>query len=157
MSTSVNKVILIGRLGKDPETRYTAAGEAVTNFSLATDKNWKDKTTNELKGATEWHKCTAFDKTGTAIQEYCTKGSQIYLEGELTTKKWTDKNKVERYTTSINVHVVRFLSKTGTKATTPKPAIANQSFDNTSSKPTAPANIKSGVVVNDDFDDDIPF
>ena len=88
---SINKVILIGRLGRDPEIRYTPNGDAVANFSIATSENWKDKNTGEKKEKTEWHRLVAFRRLAEIIGEYLTKGSQIYIEGKLQTREWDDK------------------------------------------------------------------
>ena len=88
---SVNKVILIGNLGKDPETRYLPSGEALTSFSIATSETWKDKTSGEKKEATEWHRISAFGKLAEICGEYLRKGSQVYIEGSLRTRKWQDK------------------------------------------------------------------
>jgi len=98
---SVNKVILIGNLGKDPETRYLPSGEAVTSFSIATSETWKDKTSGEKKEATEWHRISAFGKLAEICGEYLRKGSQVYIEGALRTRKWQDKEGQDRYTTEI--------------------------------------------------------
>ena len=96
---SINKVILIGRLGRDPEIRYTPNGDAVANFSIATSENWKDKNTGEKKEKTEWHRLVAFRRRAEIIGEYLTKGSLIYIEGKLQTREWDDKEGVKRYTT----------------------------------------------------------
>ena len=98
---SVNKVILIGNLGKDPEVRYTASGEAMCNLSLATTESWKDKSSGEKKELTEWHRISFFGKLAEIAGQYLKKGSQIYVEGSLRTRKWTDKEGQERYTTEI--------------------------------------------------------
>ncbi len=98
---SVNKVILVGNLGKDPEVRYTPGGEAVTNITLATTDSWKDKATGEKKEATEWHRVVFFRKLAEVAGEYLKKGSQVYIEGSLKTRKWKDKEGQDRYTTEI--------------------------------------------------------
>ena len=97
---SVNKVILVGRLGQDPTTRYTAAGKAVANFSLATDESYKDSTGTKQKRV-EWHKVTAWDKLAEIAQQYLKKGSLLYLEGRIQTRQWEDKNGQTKYTTEI--------------------------------------------------------
>ena len=104
----INKVILIGRLGKDPEVRYTADGAAVVNFSIATSEEWKDKNTGEKKEKTEWHRIVAFRKLGEICGEYLSKGKQVYLEGKLQTRSW-EKDGVTRYTTEIVASDVQFL------------------------------------------------
>jgi single-strand DNA-binding protein len=149
---SVNKVILVGRLGKDPETRYMTSGEAVTNCTLATSENWKDKS-GEKQERTEWHNLVFYRRLAEIAGEYLKKGSQIYVEGKLQTRKWQDKEGKDRYTTEIVVNEMQMLgSKSG-----------GSSFEVVESKPaaapgaaaakTAPA-AKSSF---DNFDDDIPF
>ncbi|MBC7512961.1 MAG: single-stranded DNA-binding protein [Herminiimonas sp.] len=98
---SVNKVIIVGNLGRDPETRYMPNGDAVTNIAVATTESWKDKTSGEKKELTEWHRITFYRKLAEIAGQYLKKGSQIYIEGRLQTRKWTDKENVERYTTEI--------------------------------------------------------
>jgi single-strand DNA-binding protein len=97
----LNKAMLIGRLGQDPETRFLPDGKAVANFSVATGEKWTDKSTGEVKEQCEWHKCVAFGKTAEIIAEYVRKGSQVYIEGKLQTRKWDDKEGVTRYSTEI--------------------------------------------------------
>ena len=98
---SVNKVIIVGNLGRDPETRYMPNGEAVTNVAVATTESWKDKSSGEKKELTEWHRITFYRKLAEIAGQYLKKGSQVYVEGRLQTRKWTDKDGVERYTTEI--------------------------------------------------------
>ena len=98
---SVNKVIIVGNLGRDPETRYMPNGEAVTNIAVATTESWKDKTSGEKKELTEWHRITFYRKLAEIAGQYLKKGSQVYIEGRLQTRQWTDKENVERYTTEI--------------------------------------------------------
>lgn len=107
---SVNKVILIGNLGKDPETRYSASGDAICNFSIATTESWKDKQSGEKKEATEWHRMSYFGKLAEICGQYLKKGSQVYVEGSLRTRKWTDKDGQERYTTEIRGDVMKMLN-----------------------------------------------
>ena len=104
----INKVILIGRLGRDPEVRYTPDGAAVANFSIATSEEWKDKATGEKKERTEWHRIVAFRRLGEICGEYLSKGKQVYLEGRLQTRSW-EKDGVTRYTTEIVASDVQFL------------------------------------------------
>lgn len=112
--SGVNKVILIGRVGKDPETRYMPNGEAVSNLTLATSEKWKDKGTGEQKELTEWHRLVFFNKTAEVVGEYVKKGSLIYVEGKLQTRKWTNNDGVDQYTTEIKCHNIQMLdSKTG--------------------------------------------
>ena len=98
---SVNKVILIGNLGRDPETRYTADGAAVTNITIATSDRWKDKATGEMKEATEWHKVAFFGRLAEIAGEYLKKGRPVYVEGRLRTRNWQDKDGQDRYTTEV--------------------------------------------------------
>lgn len=97
----VNKVIICGNLGQDPEVRYMPNGNAVANISVATSESWKDKATQEQKEETEWHRCVCYGKLAEIIGEYLKKGSKIYLEGKLKTRKWKDQQNVDRYTTEI--------------------------------------------------------
>lgn len=97
----VNKVIILGRLGNDPEMRYMPTGEAVANLSIATSESWTDKTTGAKREKTEWNRVVAFRKLAEIIGQYCKKGDQIYIEGKLQTRKWTDKNGQDHYTTEI--------------------------------------------------------
>jgi single-strand DNA-binding protein len=149
---SVNKVILIGRLGKDPETRYMTSGEAVTNCTLATSENWKDKS-GEKQEKTEWHSLVFYRRLAEVAGEYLKKGSQVYVEGKLQTRKWQDKEGKDRYTTEIIVDQMQMLgskSGGGNFEVMDRPAETSQAP--ATSKP-APAK-GSGF---DNFDDDIPF
>lgn len=103
MAGSLNKVEIIGNLGADPEVRYMPSGGAVANLSIATTESWKDKTTGEKKEQTEWHRVVIFGKLAEVAGEYLRKGSKVFIEGGLRTRKWTDQAGVERYTTEINV------------------------------------------------------
>lgn len=107
---SVNKAIIIGHLGKEPEMRYTPSGEAVANISVATTDKWTDKASGEKKEATEWHRVSFFGKLAEVVGQYLRKGSQVYIEGRLQTRKWTDKDGIERYTTGIAADSMRMLS-----------------------------------------------
>ncbi|HUR40716.1 MAG TPA: single-stranded DNA-binding protein [Verrucomicrobiae bacterium] len=114
MARGVNKVILIGNLGKDPETKSLPSGSAVTNIRLATAEGWKDKQTGEQKEHTEWHSVVFFDRLAEIAGQYLKKGSKVYIEGKLTTRKWTDKEGKERYTTEIRANEMQMLdSKPG--------------------------------------------
>lgn len=101
MARGVNKVIIVGTLGNDPEVKYSESGSAIANLSVATSEQWKDKQTGEKKGQTEWHRVVIFGKLAEVAAEYLRKGSQVYIEGQLRTRKWTDSNGVDRYTTEI--------------------------------------------------------
>lgn len=105
----VNKVLLIGRLGRDPEVRYTQDGTAIANFSIATSEEWKDKKTGEKQERTEWHRIVAFRRLGEICGEYLSKGRQVYIEGRLQTRDWQDKDGNKRYTTEIIASQMRML------------------------------------------------
>jgi len=144
----VNKVILVGSLGKDPETRYTPSGSAVTNISIATSEKWKDKNTGEKQEKTEWHNVVFFGRLAEISGEYLKKGSQCYVEGSLTTEKWQDKSGNDRYTTKIKANEMQMLG--GKNNSEP----SQQSSQPASQQNAAPA--FSGADDNN-FDDDIPF
>ncbi|MGQ0579098.1 MAG: single-stranded DNA-binding protein [Betaproteobacteria bacterium] len=153
---SVNKVILIGNLGRDPEVRYMPSGDAVANISIATTETWKDKN-GEKQEKTEWHRVAMFGKTAEIAGEYLKKGSQVYIEGRLETRKWTDKEGQERTTTEIRADRMQMLGSRsgGSERMTPPE-------DDTPRAAAAPAPAKksggaakgSGV---EDLEDDIPF
>lgn len=148
---SVNKVILIGNLGKDPETRYMSNGEAVTNITLATTDTWKDKN-GEKQEKTEWHRVTFYRKLAEIAGEYLKKGRSVYIEGRLETRKWTDKNGVERYTTDIIASDMKMLGNRPGSGNfeSPPDHEEDNSVSNRSSSTKAPTGF-------DDMDDDIPF
>src|SRR5574337_2097422 len=108
---SVNKVILVGNLGRDPETRYAPSGDAICNITLATTDNWKDKATGERKEQTEWHRVVFFGKLAEIAGQYLKKGSQIYVEGSLRTRKWQDQSGQDRYTTEIRADQMQMLGR----------------------------------------------
>ena len=153
MARGVNKVILIGNLGNDPDIRYTAGGAAVANISLATAESWKDKNSGEQQERTEWHRVVFFGRLAEIVGEYLRKGSQVYVEGRLQTRKWQDKEGHDRYTTEIVANEMQMLgSKSGGGAnydSAPKPA------SNNTPEPQAATSPSSSP--SDDFDDDIPF
>ena len=153
---SVNKVILVGRLGKDPETRYMTNGEAMTNVTLATSENWKDKS-GEKQEKTEWHNLTFYRRLAEVAGEYLKKGSMIYVEGKIQTRKWQDKEGKDRYTTDIIVNEMQMLgSKTsgsGSFEVVDKPTASAAAP--AASKPAPAAAAKASGF--DNFDDDIPF
>lgn len=101
MARGVNKVIIVGTIGNDPEVKYSASGSAIANLSVATSEQWKDKQTGEKKEQTEWHRVVIFGKLAEVAGEYLRKGSQVYIEGQLRTRKWTDSNGIDRYATEI--------------------------------------------------------
>ena len=146
---SLNKVLIIGNLGNDPETRFTPGGDAVANFSVATTESWKDKSSGEKKELTEWHRCSVFGKLAEICGQYLKKGSQVYIEGKLQTRKWTDKEGVERYTTEVKVSEMRMLGS--------KPEGSSSAPRSEPSRPaqgSAPSGKKPSF---EDMDDDIPF
>ena len=153
---SVNKVILIGNLGRDPETRYTADGAAITNITIATSDRWKDKASGEMKEATEWHRVAFFGRLAEIAGEYLKKGRPVYVEGKLRTRKWQDKDGQDRYTTEIIADNMQMLGSRegmgggadfegGDESRAPRPAPASS---------RTPAKSTAGVA---DIDDDIPF
>lgn len=147
---SVNKVILIGNLGKDPETRYMSNGDAVTNITLATTDTWKDKN-GEKQEKTEWHRVTFYRKLAEIAGEYLKKGRPVYIEGRLETRKWTDKNGVERYTTDIIANDMKMLGNRSGSGSFESP-----DHEEESSAPNRSSSAKSAGGF-DDMDDDIPF
>ncbi len=151
---SVNKVILIGNLGRDPEVRYMPSGDAVANISIATTEAWKDKN-GEKQEQTEWHRVALFGKTAEVAGEYLKKGSQVYIEGRLQTRKWTDKEGQERYTTEIRADRMQMLgSRSGGSERMPPPD-DDRSPASASAKKPAPAGKGAGNL--EDMEDDIPF
>lgn len=146
MARGINKVIVVGNLGQDPETRYMPSGSAVTNMTVATNEMWKDKQTGEQKERTEWHRVAMFGKLAEIAAEYLRKGSQVYIEGKLRTRKWQDKQGNDRYTTEIIADEMQMLGGRGGGGGAPA------SQDSGSSGPApGPSDDGSG------FDDDIPF
>lgn len=108
---SLNKVMLIGNLGADPETRYTTSGDAVASISLATTDEWRDKGSGEKRQSTEWHKVVFFKRLAEIVGQHLRKGSQVYVEGRIKTKKWTDKDGIERYMTQVEATEMKMLGK----------------------------------------------
>lgn len=160
MARGINKVILVGNLGADPEVRYSAAGNAVTNASVATTDQWKDRQTGEQQERTEWHRLVFFNRLAEIAGEYLKKGSKVYVEGRLQTRKWQGQDGQDRYTTEIVVNDMQMLdgagggmgggggsnNARGASAPAQSAPAADASAENT--EPAAPV---------DDFDDDIPF
>lgn len=116
MSRGINKVILVGRLGQDPDVRYTASGSAVTTISIATSESWKDRNTGQQQERTEWHRVVFFGRLAEIAGQYLKKGSQVYIEGSLRTNKYTDKNGIERYSTDVNANELQMLGGGGNPA-----------------------------------------
>ena len=159
MARGVNKVILVGNLGNDPDIRYTAGGAAVGNISLVTAESWKDKNSGEQQEKTEWHRIVFFGRLAEIVGEYLRKGSQVYIEGRLQTRKWQDKEGHDRYTTEIVANEMQMLgSKNGGAASyesaSQSQPVQDQNYAPTESQ-TTPASTSAPKV--DDFDDDIPF
>jgi len=153
---SVNKVILVGNLGRDPETRYLPSGEAVTNISVATTDSWKDKASGEKKELTEWHRVAFFGRLAEIAGEYLKKGSQVYIEGSLRTRKWQDKEGKDRYTTEIRADVMQMLgSRAGAGGPRDEPRGEPAPKGEGAAKPAAAAKKPAGKF--DDMEDDIPF
>ena len=148
MARGINKVIIVGNLGGDPETRYMPSGSAVTNLTVATNESWKDKQTGEQKDRTEWHKVAMFNRLAEIAAEYLRKGSQVYIEGKLRTRKWQDKNGQDRWTTEIIADEMQMLGGRGGSGGGSAPMSSGQDSDPPSTPPQADP---------DDFDDDIPF
>lgn len=146
---SVNKVILVGNLGKDPESRVTSNGEAVCTFSIATAETWRDKATGDKKEVTEWHKVVAYGKLAEIAGEYLRKGSQVYVEGKIKTRKWQDNNGQDRYATEIIASTLTMLGKKGDdEGDRQQPAKQRVESSNRRREATPPPS---------DLDDDIPF
>ena len=159
MARGINKVILVGNCGQDPETRFSAAGAAITNVSIATSESWKDKQTGQQQERTEWHRVVFFNRLGEIAGEYLKKGSKIYVEGSLRTRKWQDKEGQDRYTTEIVGNEMQMLdtrgmsegqsgqSYSGGAAAQPQQEVSQ---GQQAQAPMSPAG-------GDDWDDDIPF
>lgn len=152
---SVNKVILVGNLGRDPEMRYMPSGDAVATFSIATTETWKDKS-GQKQEQTEWHRISMFGKQAEVAGQYLKKGSSVYIEGRLQTRKWTDKEGQERQTTEVRADRMQMLGSRGGSGyevmdeSESAPAAPRQNMQAAAAKPAGGSSF-------DDFDDDIPF
>ncbi|NVK23149.1 MAG: single-stranded DNA-binding protein [Kangiellaceae bacterium] len=151
-SRGINKVILVGNLGKDPEVRYTPDGRAIANITLATSETWKDKNTGQQQEKTEWHRVVIFGKLAEIAGEYLRKGSQVYFEGKLQTRKWQDQSGQDRYTTEVVIDISGSMQMLGGRSGGEASfgGGQQQSAPQQQQAPAAP-------VMDDDFDDDIPF
>ena len=159
MARGINKVIIVGNVGGDPETRYMPSGSAVTNLTVATNETWKDKQTGEKKERTEWHRVAMFNRLAEIAAEYLRKGSQVYIEGKLRTRKWQDKDGQDRYTTEIIADEMQMLGGRGGDfgggggggggAGGSSARSSSGSSQDSGGAPPHPG--------PDDFDDDIPF
>lgn len=168
-SRGINKAILIGHLGQDPEVRYMPNGNAVVNMTLATSENWKDKNTGESKEKTEWHRVVLFGKLAEIAGEYLRKGSQVYIEGSLQTRKWQDQNGIERYTTEVIVNIGGTMQMLGNRNSNSQNMISSENNNNIlKTKELEISNSSKNLVKNKitqekvdsseiDFDDEIPF
>lgn len=156
MARGVNKVILIGNLGQDPEVKYMPNGGAVTNVTVATSESWKDKSSGEQKENTEWHRVVFFRRLAEIAGEYLKKGSKVYIEGKLQTRKWQDQSGNDRYTTEIIANEMQMLDSRGGAGGASGGGGYSQSSNAPSSSPQAPAATPAGGGMGD-FDDDIPF
>ncbi|MBD8260533.1 single-stranded DNA-binding protein [Pantoea agglomerans] len=156
-SRGVNKMILLGNLGKDPEVRYQPSGGAVANLTVATSEQWRDKSTGENKEVTEWHRVVIFGKLAEVAGEYLRKGSQVYIEGQLRTRKWQAQDGTEKYTTEIVVNVGGTLQMLGGKQ---EGGQGNRPQQNQQQRPQQQAGQSTPPANNEppmNFDDDIPF
>ena len=165
MARGVNKVILVGNLGKDPEVRYTPGGSAVANVTIATSDQWKDKQSGERQERTEWHRVVFFGRLAEVVSEYVKKGQQIYIEGSLRTNKWQDQSGNDRYTTEIIANEMQMLGgrsggggggfDQGMDQSAPQQRQAPQT--QSGSQQNAPASAPAQGGAFEEFDDDIPF
>lgn len=153
MSKGVNKVIVLGNIGKDPETRYTASGTAITSLSVATSESWKDKTTGEKQERTEWHRVKLFGKLAEIAGEYLKKGRQVYIEGSLRTDKYTDKDGVERYSTDIIASEMQMIGGSPSDSAGAKPSQAPRQERQAPQRDASYGDAAKGGF----DDDDIPF
>jgi len=156
MARGVNKAIIVGNVGQDPEVRYMPSGSAVAEVSVATTEQWKDKNNGEKQERTEWHRITFFGRLAEIVGEYIRKGSQIYVEGSIRTEKWQDKQGNDRYTTKIIANEMQMLGgrtggSTGFNQDMPQQQQRPPQQQAPAAAPTAPAGASA------DFDDDIPF
>jgi len=155
MARGVNKVILVGNLGKDPDMKYTASGAAIANITVATSESWNDKQTGEKQEKTEWHRVVFFRRLAEIVGEYLRKGSQVYIEGKLQTRKWQDQNGQDRYTTEIVANEMQMLGSRGGEGGSHPQGGSGGGFRNNppAQQPAAPASPDNGGF----DDDDIPF
>ena len=158
MARGINKVILIGNLGRDPETRYSQAGNAVTKFSLATSESWRDRQSGEQQERTEWHNIVCFSRLAEITGQYLRRGSKVYIEGSLQTSSW-EQDGQKRYRTEVIAREMQMLDSRGSESAPPsgfEPRGAAAPAENPPA-PSAPASNAPTLSDDDDFDDDIPF
>ena len=157
MARGINKVILVGNLGADPDTRYMPSGKAVTNIRIATSESWKDRQTGDQQERTEWHSVVMYDKLGEIAAEYLRKGSQVYVEGKLRTRKWQDKEGKDRYTTEIIADQMQMLGgRGGGGGASSEPRSSSRPAPANEDRSAAPVD-EGGGGGGGEFDDDIPF
>ena len=154
---SVNKVILVGNLGADPETRYMTNGDAVANVRLATTESWKDKSSGERREVTEWHRVVFYRKLAEIVGQYLKKGSSVYIEGRIRTRKWQDKEGQERYTTEIEATEMQMLGRREGSGAPAGDSYGGGSAGGDYESSAAPAPAKKKAPSFDDMDDDIQF
>ncbi len=156
MARGINKVILVGNLGNDPEVRATTTGSRIANISIATSDSWTDKNTGQKQERTEWHRVVFFNRLAEIVEQYLTKGSKVYVEGALRTRKWQDQNGQDRYTTEIVASEMQMLDSKGGMG-----GGADQNFQSTApmDPPAAKQPVAAAAAAGPDinFDDDIPF
>lgn len=162
MARGVNKVILVGNLGGDPEVRATASGARIANINVATSDSWTDKTSGQKQERTEWHRVVFFNRLAEIVEQYLTKGSQVYVEGRLQTRKWQDKDGVDRYTTEIVANEMQMIGGRGGSGGGSGGGADYQStapMDPPRKQSSAPAQPAAAAAGGPDinFDDDIPF
>ena len=165
MARGINKVILIGNLGADPEVRYTPGGAAVANVTLATSSSWRDKQTGDMQDRTEWHRVVFFGRLAEIVGEYLRRGSKVYVDGSLRTRKWQDKSGADRYTTEIVANEMQMLDSKG-GAPSGQSSAGSYHNNSSSSASAGGSDIRSNAAAAggagagaamDDLDDDIPF
>ena len=164
MARGINKVILVGNLGADPETRYTASGSAITNIRIATSESWRDKQTGENQERTEWHRVVFFNRLAEIAGEYLRKGSQVYVEGSLRTRKWQGQDGQDRYTTEVVANEMQMLGARGGDSAPRQQAPASGRFRDSTQAQSSQAQAQpaaqqaAAAPADDNFtDDDIPF
>jgi len=157
MARGVNKVILVGNLGRDPEMKYTASGAAIANITVATSESWNDKQTGEKVEKTEWHRVVAFQRLAEIMGEYLRKGSQVYIEGKLQTRKWQDQNGQDRYSTEVVANDMQMLGARGGEGGGGRGQGGGGGFRNNPQNQQTQQTQAQPKPDNDFADDDIPF
>ncbi len=157
MARGINKVILIGNLGRDPETRYTQGGSPVTNLRLATSDQWRDRTSNEMQERTEWHTVVCFGRLAEIAGQYLRRGSKCYIEGRLQTRSWEDREGNTRYTTEVVARDMQMLDSRGDSSGGYAPPPRGGAAQESPQPARSPAPATDATDDLDDLDDDIPF